>query len=53
LPLYETALRADKFVLFAHGTAQEVEKAKRILAQNKAEEASLHGVIGTLPAMVV
>ena len=48
---YETALKADKFVLVAHGTAQEAEKAKSILAKNKAEETSLHGVIGTLPAM--
>jgi hypothetical protein len=49
---YETALKADKFVLVAHGTAQEAEKAKSILAQNKAEEASVHGdVTGKLPAM--
>jgi hypothetical protein len=53
LPLYETALKADQFVLVAHGTAQEVKKANSILAQNKAEEESLDGVIGTLPAMVV
>lgn len=40
---YETALKANKFLLVAHGTAQEVEKAKSILAQKRAEEASIHG----------
>jgi hypothetical protein len=39
---YETALKADKFLLIAHGTVQEVEKAKNILMQHKAEEATLH-----------
>ena len=49
---YETALNANKFVLVAHGTAQEVEKAKSILAQSKAEEANIHGgVTGKLPAL--
>jgi hypothetical protein len=40
---YESALKAHKFILVAHGTAQEVEKAKDILMQNKAEEAEVHG----------
>jgi hypothetical protein len=40
--LYETALKADKFLLIVHGTDQEVEKAKAILIQNKAEEAAVH-----------
>jgi hypothetical protein len=39
---YEAALKADKFVLIVHGTTQEVEKAKDILLQNKAEEANVH-----------
>ncbi|HEY8094708.1 MAG TPA: general stress protein [Methylobacter sp.] len=39
---YETALKADKFILIVHGTLQEVEKAKDILMQNKAEEANVH-----------
>ncbi len=39
---YETALKADKFMLIVHGTVQEVEKAKNILMQNKAEEAAVH-----------
>lgn len=39
---YETALKADKFILIVHGSTQEVEKAKDILIQNKAEEANMH-----------
>jgi hypothetical protein len=41
---YETALKADKFVLIVHGSVQEVEKAQGILMQNKAEEANVHKV---------
>lgn len=41
---YETALKADKFLLIVHGTVQEVEKAKNILVQHKAEEATVHEV---------
>jgi hypothetical protein len=39
---YETALKADKFILIVHGSVQEVEKARGILMQNKAEEANVH-----------
>ena len=39
---YETALKADKFILIVHGTLEEVERAKSILIQNKAEEANVH-----------
>ena len=39
---YETALKANKFILIVHGTMEEVEKAKDILMQNKAEEANVH-----------
>ena len=41
---YETALKADKFLLIVHGTVLEVEKAKNILMQHKAEEATVHDV---------
>lgn len=41
---YETALKADKFMLIVHGTLQEVEKAKSILMANKADEANVHEV---------
>ncbi len=39
---YETALKADKFILIVHGTVEEVERAKSILIENKAEEANVH-----------
>jgi hypothetical protein len=39
---YETALKADKFILIVHGTFLEVEKAKDILMQSNAEEAAVH-----------
>ncbi len=39
---YETALKASKFILIAHGTAREVEMARNILMRNKAEEANVH-----------
>jgi len=39
---YETALKADKFILIVHGNLQEVEKAKNILVDNKAEAADVH-----------
>jgi len=39
---YETALRADKFILIVHGTVQEAERARNLLMQSKAEEASVH-----------
>ena len=38
---YETALKADKFVLIVHGSFKEVEDAKSILLDNKAEEAEV------------
>ena len=41
---YETALKASKFLLVAHGTVEEVNRAKSILIQAKAEEAHVHGV---------
>jgi hypothetical protein len=39
---YETALKADKFILIVHGTVQEAEKARNLLMQSKAEEAVVH-----------
>ena len=39
---YETALKADKFVVIAHGTADEVARAKSILDTNKAETTEVH-----------
>src|SRR5450830_71108 len=39
---YETALKANKFVLILHGTQEEAQKAKNILLQNNAEIANTH-----------
>jgi hypothetical protein len=39
---YETALRSDKYLLVAHGTAEEVAKAKEIMDRSKATETAIH-----------
>jgi len=39
---YETALRAEKFLLIAHGTPEEVDKAKRIIDATQVEESDLY-----------
>ena len=39
---YETALRADQFVLIAHGTAAEVAKAKDIIQTTHPAELNTH-----------
>ena len=45
---YETALKSDKFLVIAHGTADEVAKAKSILETTGASEiAAHHGVLTT------
>lgn len=41
---YETALKANKFILIVHGSIQEVVKAKTILSQHKAEETTMHEI---------
>jgi hypothetical protein len=40
---YEEALRADKFLLLAHGTADDVDKAKDILQTTDPLEITSHG----------
>ena len=40
--VYETALKSDKFLVIAHGTADEVTKAKSILNTAGAEQADIH-----------
>ena len=45
---YETALKSDKFLVIAHGTADEVAKAKSILETTGAAEIATHeGVLAT------
>jgi hypothetical protein len=39
---YETALKSDKFLLIAHGAADEVAKAKSILETSGASEIAAH-----------
>ena len=39
---YETSLKSNKFVLVAHGTIDEVEHARQILAVTKATETAVH-----------
>ncbi len=39
---YETALKADKFLLVVHGTREEVEKANDILKTNTGAEVAVH-----------
>lgn len=39
---YETALKADKFLVLAHGTPDEVNRAKSIIDGTKPAEAAIH-----------
>ena len=41
---YETAIKSDKFLVLAHGTADEVAKAKDILQTTRPVEVALHAV---------
>ena len=42
---YEAALKADKFVLIAHGAADEVAKARSILETTGATQVGTHQVV--------
>jgi hypothetical protein len=39
---YETAIKSDKFLVLAHGTADEVAKAKDIMQTTRPAEVALH-----------
>lgn len=39
---YETQLKAERFLLIAHGTVEQVDKAKEILEKTSAEEINIH-----------
>jgi hypothetical protein len=41
---YETAIKSDKFLLLAHGTEDEVEKAKEIMRTARPVEVAVHVV---------
>ena len=47
---YETAIKSDKFLVLAHGTANEVAKAKDIMQTTRPVEVALHLVERTQPA---
>ena len=39
---YEAALKSDKFLVLAHGTADEVAKAKNIMQTTRPVEVAMH-----------
>lgn len=39
---YETAIKNDKYVLVAHGTPEEVERARKLLDNSSAQEVESH-----------
>ncbi len=41
--VYETSIRANKFVLIVHGTREEAARARRVLLMHRAEDAAVHG----------
>ena len=47
---YETALKADKFIVVAHGTAAEVAKARDIMQTSRPVELAAHGTEVEAPA---
>jgi hypothetical protein len=42
---YETALRSDKFLVIAHGTSDDVTKARRIIETTGAASVAVHSGI--------
>lgn len=50
---YEVALKSDKFLLIAHGTAREVARARDIIATTHPEEVEVHGGKKLQPAGAV
>lgn len=42
---YETSIKAGKYVLVAHGTAADVETARRILSSTSAQEIDVHASV--------
>jgi heat induced stress protein YflT len=50
---YEVALKADKYLLVAHGTADEVDKAKEMVGHTSPVEVNVHSVEQPQPAGAV
>jgi Protein of unknown function (DUF1269) len=42
IPRYEADLRADRFIVIAHGTRNEVERARELLRQTNPERLDVH-----------
>ena len=42
IPKYEADLRADRFLVIAHGTKNEVERARELLSQTNPERLDVH-----------
>ena len=49
---YEAALKSDKFLVLAHGTADEVAKAKSIMQTTRPVEVAMHATEGAERAAV-
>jgi len=47
---YESALRADKFIVVAHGTGAEVTKARDVMQTSRPAEFAIHGAEGEVRA---
>jgi len=47
---YELALKSDKFLVLAHGTTDEVAKAKEIMQSTRPVEVGLHAAERTQSA---
>lgn len=50
---YDTALKASKFLLVVHGTAEEIARAKDIIRRTQPEEFNVHAVEKLEPAASV
>jgi hypothetical protein len=50
---YETALKVDNFLVIAHGTQDDVERAKSILDTNEAESTDIHNNLKPIATDVV
>ena len=50
---YEVALKADKFLLIAHGAAEETAKAKEIIGRTSPVEVNVHAGVAARPVGAV
>lgn len=50
---YETAMKNDKFVLIAHGSSDEISRAKDVLSNTKSESVDHHEASATEPELAL